>query len=256
MLSSESTIEEGSTIGVGLQGAFYRNSPVGGPALKTASVGSVQAQLMLSHSGAPFADGGFAEYCLWRQTGPNDDTVEPLLDPERRCLDMSFTPRVDIPCAATVVLDRGAGVMIFRLGEVTRVRNVSRRILDAPECRHEVVLYAQGGARGVAYLDDQRTANGALTSSESGLEIDPCIHDSTDRPGVDEPLDDGVVVLAPDDSRGRAGGCAVAGDRGALQAFVFLLPGAAMTLLARRRWNFRRRVNMSENASRRGISSH
>jgi|GEM_PF-777930 len=256
MLSSESTIEEGSTIGVGLQGAFYRDSPVGAPALETASVGSVQAQLMLTQSGGLSTDGGYAEYCLWRQAGPNGDIVVPLLDQERRCLDMGFTPRVDVPYSATVALDRDAGVIIFSLGEVTRVHNVSTQIHSAPDSRHEVVLFAQGGARGVAYLDDLRTANGALTSAESGLEIVPYIHDAADPPGVDELLDDGVIVLAPDASRGRAGGCAVAGDRGALQAFVFLLPGAAMTLLARRRWNFRRRVNMSENASRRGVSSH
>ena len=256
MLSSELTIEEGSAIGVGLQGASYRDSPVGGFALETASVGSVQAQLMPTQSGGLSNDGGYAEYCLRRQAGTNGENVVPLLDPERRCRDMGFTPRVDMPYSAAVALDRDAGVIIFSLGEVTRVHQFATQIHSAPDTRHEVVPFAQGGARGVACLDDLRTANGALTSAESGLEIVPYIHDPTDRPGVDEPLDDGVVVLAPDAFRGRAGGFAVAGDRGALEAFVFLLPGAAMILLARRRRNSRRRANMSENASRRGVSSH
>lgn len=234
MLSSESIIEADSSIGAGLQGSFYRDSPAGQVSDEAEMSGIVQAQLILSQTGGPSAAGAHAEYCLWRQTGASFESFEPLLDPERRCLDLGISPRMDVSYPAVLSLDRDAGVMIFGLGDVTRVHNIATPVHDASDAQYEVVLYAQGDARGIAYLDDLRTANGALTSAESGLEIVPYIRDPIVGEGGGEPLDDGVIVLPPDTAPGSAGGCSAGGIREDRQPLLSLLAGVAMLILVRR----------------------
>lgn len=174
-----------------LQGRFYNDTSAPPDPPGDAVSGDVRGIVQLARVRD---DRILAQYCLWRESIEPGVGFEPLLHPERPCLDFGIQAESRVGYRASITLDRASGGMKFSLGDVSRVHAISTPVNDVARPRFNILLSMAGAGVAVGYLDDFRTAPDALTPGESGEWPEPYIHASettSDVSPVPRPSDDG-----------------------------------------------------------------
>lgn len=220
MLSSETALSSAGRAGARLQGRLYNDTAEGG---FNDREGDVYASVELTFRGN---GGRSAEYCLNRIDDADGEARTPLLDGGDNCVNFGFLPELDTAYEARLILDREAGTITFAIDDEVRVHDIATAILEPGSGYREIIAYADNDAAAIAFADDLRTAEDALTSEEIAAAGAPV--------GTSDPMDGAMPVdvvdsttdtNASDGSGGSGGGCSIVsgGSRDPLLSLLALL---------------------------------
>jgi len=267
-LSSESTLAgtgtdgEDAPAGISLGGTFYNDTAEGGFNENEGNVFSVI--FVETADGQPEL-----RYCMFRSnTTDFSDSNALLAEGEVSCPDFGIAADFDTAYPVSIELDRDAGLMRFRAGEIERTHTIATPIFS-PESNDRFIRVqarARNGSTAVGYADDFRTsadaplvANGGVTDDTDAEE--PATQDmqdmdvgdtetpedadadgtetpdDTDADGTETPDTTTDAEPATSSSGGSSGGggCSIGGERSDGLTWLLGLLAAGAIVVRRRR---------------------